>query len=103
MKREKVISTIDALGELLGKLDGYALKDADTKEVIAEVDKEVLTGMTIGVICCKNLLTGEVTDTDPKLILDTMTLTHAKAMRLRNLIDEIMADHGDVEPQSDDE
>ena len=103
MKRAKVISTIDAVGELIGRLDGYALKDADTKEVIAEVDEEVLIGMMLGVICCKNLLTGEVTDTDPEHLLARMTLVHAKVMRQWNLIDKIMADHGDIEPQSDDE
>ena len=103
MKRAEVISTIDAVGKLIGKLDRYALKDPDTQEVIAEVDKEVLIGMMIGVICCKQLLTDEVTDTDPELILTTMTLTHTKAMRLMNLIDKIVADHSDIEPQSDDE
>ena len=103
MKRAEVISTIDAVGKLLGKLDGYVLKDADTKEVIAEVDEEVLIGMMIGGICCKKFLTGEVTDTDPERILNTMMLTHVEAMRLRNLIGKIMADHGDIKPQSDDE
>lgn len=105
-EKAEAISTIDAVGELLVGFDRHALKDPDTQEVVAEVDEEILVGMMIGAIFCKELLIGGATETDPELIIDKMTFAHAQVMRMKRLMklfDKIKAAQGYVEPQSDDE